>query len=381
MLQRKETRVLDSSILGEEKRMFRHDILVENPAQHIYYKRVQFARTIAGLPLFQIIIGRDARSVKNNSIVLITSRVHSGETPGSEVFRGLYNFITSGSREAKYLRRFYTFILIPCMNPDGVVCGNYRNSCAGVDLNRQWINPDPDFHPEVCAVKNLMQEIKEEDKREIWIFCDLHGHSKKKNSFFYGCNTAANGGFLSWTIVRLLPRIFAQKTSMFNYKDCRFRVEPYKIGTARIVAWKQFSITHSFTLENSFFGYEYGDDEGNSAIFSPEQYQNVGLQFMLSVYEMHSMWKQIKRELRVTHGWLKPRTLNEMTGVPAAQIRAQEAAQAKEDERKRKAIQQYEDFLKTYYKPTGGFVRARQSNFKSRDVKVKRAQEQEEEKK
>jgi hypothetical protein len=27
---------------------------------------------------------------------------------------------------------------------------------------------------------------------------------------------------------------------MFNYKDCRFRVEPYKIGTARIVAWKQF---------------------------------------------------------------------------------------------------------------------------------------------
>lgn len=81
-------------------------------------------------------IGRDQRSVKNNSIVLITSRVHSGETPGSEVFRGIYNFITSDSREAKYLRRFYTFILIPCMNPDGVVCGNYRNSTAGVDLNR-----------------------------------------------------------------------------------------------------------------------------------------------------------------------------------------------------------------------------------------------------
>ena len=138
------------------------------------------------------------------------------------------------------MRRFYTFILIPCMNPDGVICGNYRNSIAGVDLNRQWINPEPQFHPEVCAVKNLMRTIKEEDKRSIWIFCDLHGHSKKRNSFFYGCNTAANGGFLSWTIVRLLPRIFAQKTHMFNYKDCKFRVEPYKIGTARIVAWKQF---------------------------------------------------------------------------------------------------------------------------------------------
>jgi hypothetical protein len=33
---------------------------------------------------------------------------------------------------------------------------------------------------------------------------------------------------------------------------------------------------------------------------------------------MHSLWKQIKRELQITHGWLKPKTLIEMTGVPAA---------------------------------------------------------------
>jgi len=27
---------------------------------------------------------------------------------------------------------------------------------------------------------------------------------------------------------------------MFNFKDCRFKVEPYKIGTGRVVVWKQF---------------------------------------------------------------------------------------------------------------------------------------------
>jgi murein tripeptide amidase MpaA len=88
------------------------------------------------LPLYKIEISRDYRSLEKNPIVLITSRVHSGETPGSQVFRGIYNFITSDRHEAKYLRRFYTFIFIPCMNPDGVVSGNYRNSLAGVDLNR-----------------------------------------------------------------------------------------------------------------------------------------------------------------------------------------------------------------------------------------------------
>ena len=124
---------------------------------------------------------------------------------------------------------------------------------------------------------------------------------------------------------------------MFNYKDCRFRVEPYKIGTARIVAWKQFQITHSFTLENSFYGHDMGEDD--SKIFTIDDYNNVGLKFMLSIYDMHSLWKQIKRELQITHGWLKPRTLNEMTGTPAAQILAEEAAQAKEEERRKKAIE------------------------------------------
>ena len=117
------------------------------------------------MPLYKIVVSRDQKSSKKKPIVLITSRVHSGETPGSIVFQGIYDFITSDSREAKYLRKFYTFILIPCMNPDGVVIGNYRNSTAGVDLNRQWINPEPKFHPEVYNVKKLMQQVKEEQKQ------------------------------------------------------------------------------------------------------------------------------------------------------------------------------------------------------------------------
>lgn len=186
----------------------------------------------------------------------------------------------------------------------------------------------------------------------------MHGHSKKNNSFFYGCNTAANGGFLSWTIVRLLPRIFAQKTHLFNYKDCRFRVEPYKIGTARVVAWKQFAITHSFTLENSFYGYDIGED--SRRILTSEDYYNIGQKFTLSIHEMHFLWKEIQRELRITHGWLKPRTLNEMTGVPAAQIVAEEAALLKEENRKKDAIRKYEEFLQTFYKSNNFRIKKRE---------------------
>ena len=88
----------------------------------------------------------------------------------------------------------------------------------------------------------------------------------------------------------------------------------------------------------------------------------------MAIYEMHFLWKQIRRELQITHGWLKPRTLNEMSGVPAAQLMAEETAQIKEDERKKKAIEQYEEFLKTYYKSGPPPIYLKKKEEKSRNL-------------
>ena len=99
------------------------------------------------------------------------------------------------------------------MNPDGVVCGNYRSSVAGVDLNRQWILPNRQLHPEVYHTKALMHKITKVESKSILIYCDIHCHSKKKNSFLYGCRTAAVGAaFSTWTQVRLLPRLLAKRS-------------------------------------------------------------------------------------------------------------------------------------------------------------------------
>lgn len=94
---------------------------------------------MCGVPIWQITVTRDSYQIRKRPIILITSRVHSGETPASFVFKGMLDFLLSDKKEARLLRKLYTFVLIPCLNPDGVLCGNYRNSLAGVDLNRQWI--------------------------------------------------------------------------------------------------------------------------------------------------------------------------------------------------------------------------------------------------
>ena len=70
----------------------------------------------------------------------MTARVHPGETNASTVFEGFLNSLIENAESARVLSNFVVR-MIPCMNPDGVVCGNYRSSVAGVDLNRQWIIP------------------------------------------------------------------------------------------------------------------------------------------------------------------------------------------------------------------------------------------------
>jgi murein tripeptide amidase MpaA len=80
------------------------------------------------------------RKVKNQKplfkrqAIIITARVHPGESVASLVFAGLLTFLLS--KDAILLRDQYIFKLVPCLNPDGVVIGNYRSSLAGVDLNR-----------------------------------------------------------------------------------------------------------------------------------------------------------------------------------------------------------------------------------------------------
>lgn len=68
-------------------------------------------------------------------VIFVTSRVHPGETNASTVFEGFLDHLAETVDSSPILAN-YIVKLVPCMNPDGVVCGNYRSSLAGVDLNR-----------------------------------------------------------------------------------------------------------------------------------------------------------------------------------------------------------------------------------------------------
>ena len=89
---------------------------------------------------------------------MLTSRVHPGETNASWMIQGLMEVLLnpSGREEeelAKNLKDHFEIYIVPMLNVDGVVNGNYRCSLAACDLNRRYHRPSKVLHPPVYYTK------------------------------------------------------------------------------------------------------------------------------------------------------------------------------------------------------------------------------------
>ena len=152
--------------------------------------RNTLCRTIAGNKCEYLTITNRVpyeEDIKKEGVV-ITARIHPGESNSSWKMKGVIDFLVSDDPQAVELRNKFVFKIIPMLNPDGVINGNYRCSLAGCDLNRRWKFPSENLHPTVYHTKKLISRLALE--RPLALYCDLHGHSRRKNIFIYG-NTSS----------------------------------------------------------------------------------------------------------------------------------------------------------------------------------------------
>jgi len=90
--------------------------------------------------------------------IWILGRQHPGESMASFFMEGLINRLIDGNDPiSRVLLQKAVFYIIPFINPDGAIAGNLRANAAGINLNREWANPDPAKAPEVFHILNKMK--------------------------------------------------------------------------------------------------------------------------------------------------------------------------------------------------------------------------------
>nr|XP_042104810.1 cytosolic carboxypeptidase 3 [Ovis aries] len=223
--------------------------------------------------------------LKNNEsrkrkAVILTARVHPGETNSSWIMKGFLDYILGNSSDAKLLRDTFVFKVVPMLNPDGVIVGNYRCSLAGRDLNRNYTSLLKESFPSVWYTRNMIRRLME--KREVILYCDLHGHSKKENIFMYGCDGSDRCKAL-YLQQRIFPLMLSKNCpDKFSFSSCKFNIQKSKEGTGRVVMWKM-GIRNSFTMEATFCGSTLGNKRGTH--FNTKDLESMGYHFCDSLLD------------------------------------------------------------------------------------------------
>ncbi|XP_022809843.1 cytosolic carboxypeptidase 3-like [Stylophora pistillata] len=235
--------------------------IIHNPKTSQHVQKEVLCKTMAGNNCNVLTVTSSQVPESEKLGVVVSARVHPGETNASWMMKGMLDFLTSGHHIAEKLRRKFVFKLVPMLNPDGVIVGNYRTNLAARDLNRTYKDPKKESFPTVWHMKNMLESFKKD--HQVIIYCDLHGHSRKPNVFMYGCTADPKMGSMSdFVEERLFPWMMSQKApDKFSFSGCKFRVRKCKESTARVVMWRQMGITNSFTMEATFCGANFGDME------------------------------------------------------------------------------------------------------------------------
>jgi len=113
------------------------------------------------VPLLQI--SKEQSRAKTN--LIIAARIHPGETNSSHMLEGLVKSLLEETETSARLLSCCNFYIVPMINPDGVVAGNYRTSFSGRDLNRKFNEIGKFLYPEINGLVGLVKKLKLQHKK------------------------------------------------------------------------------------------------------------------------------------------------------------------------------------------------------------------------
>jgi cytosolic carboxypeptidase protein 2/3 len=236
--------------------------LLHTQFDHKFIRFESIGKSIGGINIPIIKISNPERNTEPpeyrlKEVIVIIGRQHSGETHSSFIIHGLINFLVSNNVKAFKLRSLFEWWILPIVNPDGVITGNYRTNLQGKDMNRQFFadgDPMADKKGRCIEVELLRTYLKENiAANKLRMFLDVHAHSTESSIMVYSPQPEDVRDIVT---TRSFAILLDDASVFFQLSKCSFNNEKYKKNCARLGIFRDFNTVNSYTIETSCFGFD-----------------------------------------------------------------------------------------------------------------------------
>ncbi len=244
-----------------------HDSWTDNLAKSAHITKTEIGRSRENRPIYMLEI--ETEPSKKKPYVMWVGRQHPPELTGALALIPFTEKVLDESALSSEFLDNFNVLIVPMINPDGVVHGNWRFNMGGMDLNRDW---GPFSQPETQAVLGALGRFKS-GQEDIAFFLDFH--STWRNLLY----TQADDEPTS-------PPMFAR--DWLAAVDDRLDDEVYPFTReARHNSGKPISKNYMYdTYGISAITYEVGDATPRSAIkLSAEVFAEEMMRLLLEHYE------------------------------------------------------------------------------------------------
>lgn len=118
-------------------------------------------------------------STEQRETVVLVGRQHPPEVTGALAMILFVETLMGDSDLAKAYRARFETVVVPLLNPDGVVRGYWRHNTGGIDLNRDW---GPFSQPETQLMDGVLKSIDSDPARKLRVLMDFH--STRRDIFY-----------------------------------------------------------------------------------------------------------------------------------------------------------------------------------------------------
>ncbi|KAF5302931.1 hypothetical protein FQA39_LY02111 [Lamprigera yunnana] len=242
-------------------------------------------KTFVGNNVYMVTI--DQSESKEKKVILISARLHPVETPSSWMMKGFLEFLTGDSETARKLRKQFVFILIPMLNPDGVIVGNTHHCIIENALNQSRNSIRRRNHP-VWYIQLLIRKLAQ--GRNIALFCDLHAQCTKNNVFVSGINEKMKiDNYRNATKLSTLLSNNGFSKFSFETGQVDHSADEKDVHTA---VWKM-GVSNSFTLEVSFGGSSLHNN--HKTHFHVQDYEQMGQLFCKTIWDICVLPNEVRQ--------------------------------------------------------------------------------------